>query len=56
MIFSTKQLNLLVLCTFLGFGEMGLNQLNEVNRGSSNQSKMIHHWMWCFVCLNLKHI
>jgi len=25
-----------------GFGEMGLNQLNEVNEGSSNPSKMIH--------------
>jgi len=25
MFFSTKQLHLLLLCTFSGFGEMGLN-------------------------------
>jgi len=27
MIFSTKQLHLLILCTFSGFGEMRLNRL-----------------------------
>jgi len=27
MIFSTKQLHLVILCTFLGFGEMGFGEM-----------------------------